>query len=105
MLLVVAAVNPGPQWADGGDFISRAGEGRWFATHFYATTHPFYHLTSTLVLTVFGAAALSYLNVLLLLPIMWLVHRIAIRLGARPTAAMIAAGVVPATHCVAWIAT
>ena len=103
--LVVAAVNPGPQWADGGDFISRAGEGAWFAKHFYATTHPLYHLTSTLVLTVFGAAALSYLNVLLLLPIMWLVFRIAARLGARPAAAMIAAGVVPATHCVAWIAT
>ncbi len=97
LLLLGAAIiasfmaSSGPvQWMDNGMFLASASEGPYFSPSLGPLEHPFYQLINAVVFTLFGARPLSLLNSILLLPLAWIIYRLARNVGASARQAVLA---------------
>ncbi|RMQ44384.1 hypothetical protein ALQ04_02198 [Pseudomonas cichorii] len=106
---VIAAsfiASSGPiQWRDNGMFLFDASQGQYFSQSLAAVEHPFYKFFTSIFFQLFGQQALSLLNSMLLLPLAWIIHRLATSVGATSRQAVLAALVSVLAHCVFWIST
>ncbi|HEU4685883.1 MAG TPA: hypothetical protein VFS39_15365, partial [Nitrospira sp.] len=76
------AASSGPiQWMDNGWLLYVASQGRYFAEHLYATTHPFYHFVTVALFNLFGFNSVAYLNSALLIPIAFISYRLGKAVG------------------------
>ncbi len=106
LVVLMAMANSGViQWSDNGLFLAQAAEDPWFATSLSEMSHPLFHLTAVTAYRLGGAVGLTWLNVLLLPVIGWLVHRISRQLGADPAVAAAAAAAALSVHCLLWVGT
>lgn len=103
ILMSVIASNGPIQWTDNGALLADAAQGRYFSESLGA--HPLYHTVSTLFQALFGSRALSLLNSMLLVPLAWLVVRLAASVGATPRQALLAAAATVLSHAVFWVST
>ena len=103
ILMSVIASNGPIQWTDNGALLADAAQGRFFSESLGA--HPLYHTVSTLFQALFGSRALSLLNSMLLVPLAWLVVRLAASVGATPRQALLAAAATVLSHAVFWVST
>lgn len=98
--------SSGPiQWMDNGQFLADASQGRFFSESLGPLDHPLYQTVITLMFEAFGPRALSLLNSILLLPLAWLVYRVAIDTGLTRRPALIACGAAILAHGVFWVST
>ena len=93
------------QWMDNGMFLANAHEGQYFSQSLGPLEHPFYQLFNTVFFNLFGARSLSLLNSVLLLPLAWVVYRLAQSVGAGARQALLAAAATTLTHGVFWVST
>lgn len=112
LLLLTAGVllsfiaSSGPiQWADNGELLADAARGRFFSESLGPLDHPLYHTLGTLLQTLAGSRTLSLLNSMLLVPLAWLVARLAASVGATPRQALLAAAATVLSHAVFWVST
>ncbi|QQQ48494.1 DUF2723 domain-containing protein [Pseudomonas syringae] len=98
--------SSGPvQWMDNGMFLANAHEGQYFSQSLGPLEHPFYQLFNTFFFNLFGARSLSLLNSVLLLPLAWVVYRLAQSVGAGARQALLAAAATTLAHGVFWVST
>ncbi|KGS11104.1 membrane protein, partial [Pseudomonas coronafaciens] len=94
LCLAIAAsflASSGPvQWMDNGMFLANAHEGPYFSQSLGPLEHPLYQLFNAVFLTLFGATPLSLLNSMILLPLAWVIYRLALNVGAGPRQAVLA---------------
>ncbi|MEE4749608.1 DUF2723 domain-containing protein [Pseudomonas alliivorans] len=112
LLLLCAAIaasfiaSSGPiQWMDNGVFLADATTGEYFSQSLGPLDHPFYHVFSSLFYALFGSQVLSLMNSLLLLPLAWIIYRLAISVGATAHQALLAATATVLAHAVFWVST
>ncbi|RMN85557.1 putative membrane protein [Pseudomonas cannabina] len=112
LLLLGAAIiasfmaSSGPvQWMDNGMFLASASEGPYFSPSLGPLEHPFYQLINAVVFTLFGARPLSLLNSILLLPLAWIIYRLARNVGASARQAVLAGVATILAHGVFWVST
>ncbi|KPC27827.1 Uncharacterized protein ABJ99_0324 [Pseudomonas syringae pv. cilantro] len=111
LLLLAAAViasfmaSSGPvQWMDNGMFLANASEGPYFSQSLGPLEHPLYQLLNAVVFTLFGAKPLSLLNSMLL-PLAWVIYRLARNVGASARQAVLAGVATILAHGVFWVST
>ncbi|PBQ16452.1 DUF2723 domain-containing protein [Pseudomonas congelans] len=98
--------SSGPvQWMDNGMFLANAHEGQYFSQSLGPLEHPFYQLLNKVLFSLFGARSLSLLNSVFLLPLAWVVYRLAQSVGAGPRQAVLAAVATILAHGVFWVST
>ncbi|MEE4885798.1 DUF2723 domain-containing protein [Pseudomonas alliivorans] len=98
--------SSGPiQWMDNGVFLADATTGEYFSQSLGPLDHPFYHVFSSLFYALFGSQVLSLMNSLLLLPLAWIIYRLAISVGATAHQALLAATATVLAHAVFWVST
>ncbi|RMR61577.1 hypothetical protein ALP83_03996 [Pseudomonas syringae pv. actinidiae] len=98
--------SSGPvQWMDNGMFLANAREGHYFSQSLGPLEHPLYQLLNSVFFTLFGSRALSLLNSLLLVPLAWIVYRLAQSLGAGQRQAILAGAATVLAHGVFWVST
>lgn len=112
LLLLCAAIaasfiaSSGPiQWMDNGVFLADATTGEYFSQSLGPLDHPFYHFFSSMFYALFGSQVLSLMNSLLLLPLAWIIYRLAISVGATARQALLAATATVLAHAVFWVST
>ncbi|RMU97424.1 hypothetical protein ALP20_04645 [Pseudomonas coronafaciens pv. coronafaciens] len=109
LCLAIAAsflASSGPvQWMDNGMFLANAHEGPYFSQSLGPLEHPLYQLFNAVFLTLFGATPLSLLNSMILLPLAWVIYRLALNVGAGPRQAVLAAVATLLAHGVFWVST
>ncbi|CAM3185337.1 DUF2723 domain-containing protein [Pseudomonas floridensis] len=112
LLLLCAAIaasffaSSGPvQWMDNGVFLADASTGEYFSQSLGPLDHPFYHLFSSVLYRLFGSQVLSLMNSLLLIPLAWIIYRLATSVGARARQALLAAATTVLAHAVFWVST
>ncbi|MBX8554572.1 glycosyltransferase family 39 protein [Pseudomonas cichorii] len=112
LLLVCAAIaasfvaSSGPiQWRDNGMLLVDASQGQYFSQSLGPVEHPLYRFVTTLFFQLFGPQTLSLLNSMLLLPLAWIIYRLATSAGATSRQAMLAAVVSVLSHAVFWVST
>lgn len=105
-ILLSFIASSGPiQWLDNGALLANAARGQFFSESLGPLDYPLYQLLSTLIQTLFGSRVLSLLNSLLLIPLAWLIVRLAASVGATPRQALLAAAATVLSHAVFWVST
>jgi hypothetical protein len=111
-LLVCAAIlvsfmaSSGPiQWMDNGMFLADASQGSYISQSLGPLDHPLYHFVSTAMFDLFGPLVLSLLNSILLLPLAWVIYKLAVSVGASSRLALLAAVTTILSHAVFWVST
>jgi hypothetical protein len=98
--------SSGPiQWMDNGALLADAARGRFFSESLGPLDHPLYHSLGTVIQVLAGSRVLSLLNSMLLVPLAWLVVRVAASVGATPRQALLAAAATVWSHAVFWVST
>ncbi len=112
LLLVIGVIawsfiaSSGPiQWMDNGVFLADASQGQYFSESLGPLDHPLYQFFITTVFNLFGPHLLSLLNSFLLIPLAWVIYRLATSVGATPRQALLAIVVAILSHAVFWIST
>jgi hypothetical protein len=103
LLCGYAASGP-VEWQDSGAFLTDAA-GPLFSAQLSPLSHPTFHFVSAVAFRLTGPSGVAYLNVALLVPLLFTVYRLSRVLGADRGGALLAASMVLLTHDVFWIAT
>ncbi|KTC36951.1 hypothetical protein AO269_29985 [Pseudomonas putida] len=98
--------SSGPiQWMDNGLMLAEAAHGSFFSTSLGPVSHPFHALVSRVVHALLGMHLLSLLNAILLLPLVLVVHGLAVSVGAARHLALLSATATVLAHAVFWAST
>lgn len=104
LLSVIASSGP-IQWMGNGMTLAEAARGQYFSQTLSPLEHPLYRLVTTSLHDLYGPRTLSLLNSLLLVPLAWMVVRLARSVGATPRQALVAALATLLSHAVFWVST
>jgi hypothetical protein len=103
-ILWLSLVAGGPvQWSDSGYFIHEASHGPVFSMQLGALSHPSYHLLMRLVHEGIGPWGVAKINVVLALPLTWLLYRLGLSIGLNRDWACVATVSAMLAHCSFWV--